>query len=158
MGWVFLPGHSRRGEEGSSGSWKKRGAEELGGCLWSCSLPRDDPLGSSWHPHSSSLNPALGSQQQSLLKKMFAIDTAPDNSGQIQVHQLSREGGQDAQEEEIIPSQSGKDNHDFCVLLPHDLSAYTPSQNYSFCIQTNSQYRGVGGEIQMDFYIPIKEV
>lgn len=91
VGWVSSPGPPK-GKD-LSGS-KKMGAAELDGCLWPCSPRRDGSPGSSCSPPSS---PSFGrSQQQSFLKKMLVMATAPANSGQSLAHQLSRssEGGE----------------------------------------------------------------
>lgn len=61
-----------------------KGAGELGGCPWSCFSRRDGSAGTS-RPLST---PGFRRfQQQSFLKKMLVMATAPANSGQTLAHQ-----------------------------------------------------------------------
>ena len=81
----------RRPSQGKdlSGSWKERGARELGGCPWSCFSRRDGFPGTS-RPLST---PGFRRfQQQSFLKKMLVMATAPANSGQTLAHQPGPSG------------------------------------------------------------------
>lgn len=63
----------------------RKGCWELGGCLWACPPRGDRSPGSSCPPPST---PRFRrSQQQSFLKKMLVMATAPANSGQTPAHQ-----------------------------------------------------------------------